>query len=94
MPEEGLARLPFATTIWDYINRAMPRGQEGSLSVDEVYALTAFLLHSNGVIQETDVIDANTLPKVRMPFRDKFKAPDLSKWTPGMPMPRPFRIAR
>lgn len=63
---------PFATTLWDYINRAMPRNQEGSLSADEVYALTAFLLYRNKIIQEGDVIDARSLPKVRMPNRNGF----------------------
>jgi S-disulfanyl-L-cysteine oxidoreductase SoxD len=63
---------PFATTLWDYINRAMPRNQEGSLSADEVYALTAFLLYRNTIIQEGDVIDAKSLPKVKMPNRDGF----------------------
>ncbi len=63
---------PYATTIWDYINRAMPMGQGGSLKPDEVYALTAFLLYKNNIIKETDVIDEKTLPKVRMPNRPNF----------------------
>jgi mono/diheme cytochrome c family protein len=63
---------PFATTLWDYINRAMPRNQEGSLSANEVYALTAFLLYRNKIIQEGDVIDAKSLPKVQMPNRNGF----------------------
>jgi mono/diheme cytochrome c family protein len=68
---------PFATTIWDYINRAMPRMNEGSLSADEVYALTAFLLHWNGIIQENDVIDAKSLPKIQMPNRYGFIPPRI-----------------
>jgi cytochrome c len=63
---------PFATTIWDYINRAMPPTQRGSLSANEVYALTAFLLYKNDIIQESDVVDAKTLPEVRMPNRNNF----------------------
>jgi hypothetical protein len=63
---------PFATTIWDYINRAMPRGQGGSLRPNEVYALTAFILYKNDIIKENDVIDANTLPKIQMPNRNEF----------------------
>jgi hypothetical protein len=63
---------PFATTVWDYINRAMPRNQEGSLRPDEVYSLTAFILYRNGIIQESDVMDAKTLPKVQMPNRNGF----------------------
>lgn len=69
---------PFATTIWDYINRAMPRGQGGSLSPDEVYSLTAFLLYRNGVVKEDDLIDAKSLPKIEMPNRKNFVPENLS----------------
>lgn len=68
---------PFATTIWSFINAAMPRSmaelgvRDGTLSADEVYALTAFLLYKNGIIQDSDVLDAKSLPKIRMPTRDK-----------------------
>jgi mono/diheme cytochrome c family protein len=68
---------PFATTIWDYINRAMPQGQGGSLSANEVYALTAFMLFRNSIVQESDVIDARSLPKVQMPNRNGFIPPRL-----------------
>jgi S-disulfanyl-L-cysteine oxidoreductase SoxD len=68
---------PFATSIWDYINRAMPRNKPGSLTADQVYALTAFLLYKNGIIQENDVMDAKTLPKVQMPNRNGFQPPML-----------------
>jgi len=63
---------PFAPVVWDYINRAMPRGQEGSLRPNEVYALTAFLLYRNGIIQESEVLDAQSLPKIQMPNRNGF----------------------
>jgi S-disulfanyl-L-cysteine oxidoreductase SoxD len=63
---------PYATTIFDYVRRAMPLPQSKSLSNDEVYALVAYLLHRNGIIAEDDVMDARTLPKVRMPNRDGF----------------------
>jgi cytochrome c5 len=63
---------PFATTIWDYIRRAMPPKQGGSLSADEVYALTAFLLFRNDIIRESDMMDAKSLPKVQMPNRSGF----------------------
>ena len=63
---------PFATTIFDYIRRAMPRFQEGSLKTDEIYSLTAFILYRNDIIKEDDVIDAKTLPKIKMPNRDGF----------------------
>jgi cytochrome c len=77
---------PYATVMWDFINRAMPFAQEGSLKPDEVYALTAFLLYKNGVIQENEVLDQNTLPQVKMPNRDGAAIPD---WKPGMPRPFP-----
>ena len=64
---------PFATTIWDHINRGMPRyGGEGTLTANEVYALTALLLYWNGIIQESDLMDAQSLPKVAMPNRNGF----------------------
>jgi S-disulfanyl-L-cysteine oxidoreductase SoxD len=68
---------PFATTLWDFINRAMPRKQKGSLSADEVYALTAFLLYRNDIIRESDFIDAKSLPKIQMPNRNGFVPPRL-----------------
>jgi mono/diheme cytochrome c family protein len=64
--------LPYATTIWDFINRAMPRDAEGTLSASEVYALTAFILFKNGTIKETDVLDKKSLLEVKMPNRDGF----------------------
>src|SRR5579864_3747640 len=63
---------PFATTVFDYIRRAMPRYQEGSLKPDEIYSLTAFLLYRNDIIKEDDVMNASTLPKIKMPNRDGF----------------------
>jgi len=70
-PPNGIWRSPFATTVWDYINRAKPIGQEDTLSADEVYALCAWLLYRNDLIQESDVIDAKSLPKIPMPNRKK-----------------------
>jgi cytochrome c len=66
---------PFATTVWDYINRSMPRDAEGSLTPDQVYAVTAFLLYKNTIIHETDVLDAKSLLQVQMPNRDGFYPP-------------------
>jgi S-disulfanyl-L-cysteine oxidoreductase SoxD len=77
---------PYATVMWDYINRAMPFRQEGSLKPDEVYALTAFLLYKNGVIKEDEVLNQATLLQVKMPNRDGCAIPDFK---PGMPRPFP-----
>jgi|SRR6516165_6656491 len=63
---------PYATTLFDYVRRAMPYTQSHSLTDDEVYAVTAYLLHLNGIIAEMSVMDAETLPKVRMPNRENF----------------------
>lgn len=76
-------RAPYATLIWDYINRGMPLGGEGTLTADEVYALTAYMLFINGLVPEDKVIDAENLPKIEMPNRDNW-AP-LPDWKPGMP---------
>ena len=72
-PSRTLANYwPFATTVWDYINRAMPPKQEGSLRAGDVYALTAFLLYRNEIVPESLVLDAKSLPAVKMPNRDGF----------------------
>ena len=63
---------PYATTIFDYVFTSMPYQETKSLTHDETYALTAYLLFINEIIGETDVIDAQTLPKVKMPNRDNF----------------------
>lgn len=63
---------PFATTVWDYINRAMPFNAPQSLSADEVYAITAYLLHLNGIVPAGATLDATTLPRVQMPNRNGF----------------------
>ncbi|HEY4922702.1 MAG TPA: cytochrome c, partial [Xanthobacteraceae bacterium] len=63
---------PYATTLFDYIRRAMPLPQSKSLTPDEVYALAAFILAQNKIIGEDDVMDAKTLPQVKMPNRDGF----------------------
>jgi hypothetical protein len=63
---------PYATTLFDYIRRAMPLVQPQSLNNDEIYALTAYLLYLNDIIEENDTMNATTLPKVVMPNRDAF----------------------
>jgi mono/diheme cytochrome c family protein len=62
----------YATTLWGYIRRAQPFNVPGSLTADQVYAVTAYLLHLNGIIGEQEVMDAKTLPQVKMPNRDGF----------------------
>jgi len=63
---------PYATTLFDFIRRSMPYSQPGSLTNHEVYALTAYILALNKLISENDTINAETLPKVKMPNRDNF----------------------
>lgn len=63
---------PYATTIFDYTRRAMPMNKPWSLTNDQVYAITAYLLYINGIIGEHDVMNARTLPKVKMPNRNGF----------------------
>jgi cytochrome c len=63
---------PYATTIFDYVRRAMPLNESKSLTDDETYAVAAYILHLNGVIGADDAINAQTLPAVRMPNRDGF----------------------
>ena len=76
---------PFATSIWDYVNRAMPRYNERVLTPDQVYAVTAFMLFRSGIIKETDVMDAKSLAEVQMPNRNGWvparleDIPDLKK---------------
>ena len=79
---------PFAPSIWDYIRRVMPYDRPGILSDDEAYAVTAFLLYRNDIISEEAVMDAQTLPQVRMPRRDDYVMPGT--WTPATR--RGFRI--
>jgi hypothetical protein len=63
---------PYATTIFDYVRRAMPYNSPGSLTNQEVYHLTAYLLFANKIIAEDDIITQKTLPKIVMPAKIKF----------------------
>ena len=63
---------PYAPTLWDYINRAMPMPMPHTLSSDDVYALTAYILNLNNIVPNEFVADRDSLPKVRMPNRDNF----------------------
>jgi S-disulfanyl-L-cysteine oxidoreductase SoxD len=72
---------PYATTVFDYVRRAMPLDKPQSLTANEVYALTAYLLHLNDIVSADAVMDARRLPRVRMPNRSAFRAdsrPDVS----------------
>ena len=75
--DESLVRTvgnywPYSTTVYDYINRAMPYDAPGSLKPNEVYGVVAFLLWRNEIIADTAAMNARTLPRVRMPARDRF----------------------
>src|SRR5579864_6472202 len=73
---------PYATTLWDYVNRAMPFDQPGVLKPPEVYAVVAYILNLNDIIGNDQVMDAKSLPKTKMPNRDGFVAdprPDVGK---------------
>ena len=74
---------PYATTVFDYIRRAMPWTEPRSLTNDEVYALTAYILALNKIIGEQEVMNAQTLPKVKMPNRDGFIPRFPEKLPPG-----------
>jgi len=63
---------PYATTVFDYVRRAMPYNESKSLTNDEVYAVVAYILNLNGIIADGDTMDAQTLQKVKMPNRDGF----------------------
>ena len=64
---------PYATTLWDYIKRAMPFSAPGSLSNDDVYAVTAYILSQAQIVPGDATMNKNTLPKVEMPNRDGFR---------------------
>ncbi|MBL8238780.1 MAG: c-type cytochrome [Bryobacterales bacterium] len=73
---------PYATTIYDYVHRAMPFDNPGLLDANQTYSVVALILHMNGIIGEKDEMNAQTLPKVKMPNRDGFirdTRPDTGK---------------
>src|SRR5689334_7986765 len=65
---------PYATTLWDYIRRAMPFDHPGTMTVDDIYAVTAYVLFMNGVVAEQETLDKATLAQIKMPNRDGFVA--------------------
>ena len=74
---------PYATTIFDYVRRAMPFGAPRALTDDQYYAVTAYLLQREGIIQPGTVIDAKSLPAVQMPARSHFVLDDRAGTTGG-----------
>jgi cytochrome c len=76
---------PYATTLFDYVNRAMPFKQPGTMTANQVYAVSAYVLFLNGIIPENAVMDAKTLPQVKMPNRNGFVSdprPDVGAKAP------------
>jgi len=71
---------PYATTVFDYIRRSMPMNLPGSLNADEVYALTAYLLHLNHIVPAGTELDAASLAKIEMPARHRFVSDDRQKY--------------
>ena len=76
---------PYATTLWDYVRRAMPFDHPGTLTDDEIYGATAYVLFLNGIVGEQDVINESTLPQIKMPNREGF-VPDAR---PDVPRKKP-----
>jgi cytochrome c len=76
---------PYATTLFDYVHRAMPFDEPQSLSADEVYAVSAYVLNMNGLVPDDAVMDAQTLANVQMPNRDGFYGPDPRPDVTNMP---------
>ncbi len=75
---------PYATTLFDYVRRAMPFNAPESLSDDQVYAVCAYVLSLNGIVPDDTVLDATSLPKIEMPNRNGFISPDPR---PDVPVP-------
>jgi hypothetical protein len=76
---------PFATTLWDYIRRAMPYQRPGTLTVDETFAVTAFVLYMNGIVDDKADLNERNLPKIQMPNRDGFVSDPRPDVTPKRP---------
>jgi cytochrome c5 len=63
---------PYATTVWDFIHRTMPYARPGTLTANQTYEVTAFVLYLNGILDKNGSLDQNTLPRVEMPNRNGF----------------------
>jgi S-disulfanyl-L-cysteine oxidoreductase SoxD len=73
---------PYATTVWDFIHRTMPYTRPGTLTPNQTYAVTAFVLYLNGILDKDAELDESTLPRVKMPNRNGFvpdPRPDVHK---------------
>ena len=73
---------PHATSVWNYINRAMPFNEPGALTPSQVYAALAYILFLNDIVGEKEVLNARTVPKIKMPNRDGFVSdprPDIKR---------------
>jgi S-disulfanyl-L-cysteine oxidoreductase SoxD len=78
-PDQAVGNYwPYATTLFDFTRRAMPMDAPGSLSNDDLYAVSAYVLYLNGIVAADDILDAGTLPKIRMPNLDGFIGIDAS----------------
>jgi mono/diheme cytochrome c family protein len=76
---------PYATTVFDYIRRAMPYTSPGSLSADDTYAVVAYILNLNGIVRADAKLDEENLPKIEMPNRDGFiPEPEFAKLIPKL----------
>ena len=75
---------PYATTLYDYIRRAMPLTNPQSLSADQVYAVTAYVLNLNKIVPDDAVLDKHSLPAVKMPNRDGFERTEAPRGTACM----------
>ena len=82
----GVQKFKTAPLLWSWINLAMPLEKLGYivLTPDEVYSLAAYILYRNDMIRESDVMDAKTLPQVKMPFRDEYPPFPYKEWKPGL----------
>ncbi len=67
---------PYATTLWDYVNRTMPFHNPGILTDDQVYSVVAYVLHLNEIVDENEELNRETLPQVLMPNREGFVKDD------------------
>ncbi len=78
---------PYATTVWDYVNRSMPFDTPGVLTNDQLYAVVAYILFLDGIVEENQELNRETLPKIQMPNRDGFVKDDRPDVGPAAQAP-------